>query len=530
MTGTWSLARLALRMDRVRVPVWLLVLVGLPLATASSFETLYPTVPERLQLANEMSANPTLIGLYGRFYNPTTLGGLVAWRMGGFLPVLIGLMSLLLVVRHTRTEEQAGRLELVESGVVGRRAPLTAALLVVFAVNLVMGLLIAGGMIGRGEEAAGSFALGFSFAGVGFVFAALAAVAAQVTENSRTATGIGVVVLAVSYLLRAFGDAASSTSDGPAWLSWLSPLGWAPLLRPYGGERWEVFGLMAAACLVLVGVAYALVARRDLGAGLVQARLGPSSSTMGSPHALAWRLQRGSLLAWMAGLAALGLALGVAAKGVGDIVRDNQQMADIFARIGGAHGAIDSFLAAVLSIVGVIGTAYTVQAALRLRAEETALHAEPVLATPVTRMRWAASHLVYAFLGTAVVLGVLGLTIGFAHGLRTGDLGGELPRVLSGALVLVPAAWVVAGLCVLLFGFAPRLSALGWAAVVLFFLISDFGPVIRLNHWAMDVSPFTHVPKVPGGSVSAAPLLWLVLVAAVLTVAGLARFRQRGIG
>src|SRR5215211_8039427 len=143
MTGTWSLVRLALRLDRVRLPVWLLVLVGLPLATASSFAELYPGVPERMKLAAEMGNNPTLLGLYGRFYNAETLGGLVAWRMGGFLPVLIGLMSLLLVIRHTRAEEQAGRLELVGSGVVGRRAPLTAALVLALLVNLALALLIA---------------------------------------------------------------------------------------------------------------------------------------------------------------------------------------------------------------------------------------------------------------------------------------------------------------------------------------------------------------------------------------------------
>ena len=40
-------------------------------------------------------------------------------------------MSIQLVVRHTRAEEESGRAELVRAGVVGRRAPLTAALLLV---------------------------------------------------------------------------------------------------------------------------------------------------------------------------------------------------------------------------------------------------------------------------------------------------------------------------------------------------------------------------------------------------------------
>ncbi len=530
MTGTWSLMRLALRLDRVHLPMWLLVLVGLPLATVPSFAELYPTVPQRLELATAMSANPTLLALYGRFYDATSLGSLVAWRMGGFIPVLVGLMSLLLIVRHTRAEEQAGRLELVQSGVVGRRAPLNAALLVAFAVNLALGLLIALGLIAQGEAASGAFALGFGFAGAGLVFAAFAAVTAQVTENARTATGIAVGVLGAAYLLRAIGDGASSAPDGVSWLSWLSPLGWTQLIRPFADERWWVFGLIAGVSAVLIATAYALVARRDYSAGLVQPRLGPAASTMGSPLALAWRLQRGTLPAWTVGFAVIGFAIGSAAQGVGDVVRDNQRLAEIFEQIGGAPGVIDAFLAAAMGILGLIGSAYTVQAALRLRVEETENRAEPVLATPVSRLRWAASHLLFAFLGTVVLLGVLGVAVGLAHGLRSGDVSGQLLRVLAGALVIVPAMWVVGGLCVALFGFAPRLTTVGWASVVLFLVITELGPVLRLDQWVLDVSPFTHVPKVLGGAVSATPLVWLLVVAVALTVAGLARFCRRDIG
>jgi ABC-2 type transport system permease protein len=46
----------------------------------------------------------------------------------------------------------------------------------------------------------------------------------------------------------------------------------------------------------------------------------------------------------------------------------------------------------------------------------------------------------------------------------------------------------------------------------------------------LDISLFTHIPKLPGGEVSAEPLIWLVGVAAVLTIAGLVGFRRRGVG
>ncbi len=61
-------------------------------------------------------------------------------------------------------------------------------------------------------------------------------------------------------------------------------------------------------------------------------------------------------------------------------------------------------------------------------------------------------------------------------------------------------------------------------------LVAFFGPLLRFPGWIMDISPFTHVPKLPGGPVNAAPLLWLALAAALLTAAGLAALRRRDIG
>jgi ABC-2 type transport system permease protein len=56
------------------------------------------------------------------------------------------------------------------------------------------------------------------------------------------------------------------------------------------------------------------------------------------------------------------------------------------------------------------------------------------------------------------------------------------------------------------------------------------GPTLRLAQWIQDISPFTHVPKLPGGAVSAVPLAWLALIAVLLAAAGMAGLRRRDIG
>ena len=151
-----------------------------------------------------------------------------------------------------------------------------------------------------------------------------------------------------------------------------------------------------------------------------------------------------------------------------------------------------------------------------------------MLVCAVSRMRWVTSHLAFAFLGPAVVLGAAGLAAGLAYGLSAGDVGRETTRVLEAALVQLPAVWVLVGVAVALFGVLPRFMAFGgWAVLAVCVLIEEFGRPLQLNKSILDLSPFAHVPKLPGGEVSAAPLLWLVLIVVALGAVGLLGFRRR---
>ncbi|WP_028059072.1 hypothetical protein [Candidatus Solirubrobacter pratensis] len=114
------------------------------------------------------------------------------------------------------------------------------------------------------------------------------------------------------------------------------------------------------------------------------------------------------------------------------------------------------------------------------------------------------------------------------HAAQTGDAG-QLGRVLAAALVQAPAAWVLGAVALALFGLAPRASAAGWAAVALCVLIGEIGPLIHAGDRLLDLSPFTHVPRLPGGAISAAPLT-LAAIAAAVGAAGLAGFRRRDVG
>lgn len=530
LSGVGPLIRLILRRDRIVLPLWVLFLAAFPLINAVGFSGLYPTAEQRQAFANGIASNPAEIALIGPLFS-STLGGLVAWRISASGPLLLGLASLFTVIRHTRTEEEAGRRELLGATVVGRQAPLAAVLIVLLGAYVVLGILAALELIAFGLPVSGAWAIGASFAAAGCVWAAIAAIAAQLTEGAGAARGIAGAVLGIFYLLRAMGG-ASGTGSRLAWLAWLSPFSWFAQIRPFASERWWLFAPILGVTIILVAIAFALSARRDLGAGIFPPRLGPATAAPGlrSPLALAWRLQRGTLLAWIIGSVVVGTIFGNIAQTVTDQLRASPQMMALFTRIAGNAGPSDAFFTLALAILGEVAAVYAILAALRLPTEEESMRADPVLVTPVSRWQWAAGHLVVTLIGTAAVLAAFGVSAGFFYGLSSGNLSREVPRVLAATLAYLPAIWIFAAITVALWGVWPRFARLSWVAFIVCLLIDLAGEFQQGNQTMLDFSPFTHVPKLLVSQASFIPFIWLLAIAAVLLAGGLVRFQQRDIG
>ncbi|WP_338495358.1 ABC transporter permease [Streptomyces sp. SJL17-4] len=515
LAGTGILTRLALRRDRLMIPVWALVTGGMVASGVGSLEGLYGTAAERAELAASMTANSSMRALYGPVFDDS-LGGLVAWRFGTFAAILAAVASLIVVVRHTREEEETGRQEMLSAGAVGRRAPLTAALLAALVVNAAVALIVTAGLAGQG--AAGALALGLAIGGTGMVFATTAALAAQLTESARLAKGLAGAAVGLAFALRAAGD--SGTADGGGVLTWLSPIGWAENVRAFAGERWWVLLLIAAAVLVQTAAAYALTGRRDVGASFLATRPGPAEGRLATAGALAWRLQRGTLLGWSLGFLLGGLVFGGMVDGAADIVGDNEQARQIFERMGGQSALTDAFLATMVSLFGMVAALFAVGSVLRPHGEETSGRAEPLLANALGRLRWAAGHLLIAFGGSALILALSGLGLALAYG---HDLG----PILGASLAQLPAVWTLAGLAVLLWGAAPKAATAAWGAAGLCLALGWIGPALDLPQAALNLSPFGHLPKLPGPETAWTPVLALTALAAALVAAGLTGLRRR---
>ncbi len=520
--GTLVLLRLYLRRDRIVLPLWTLLL-SVPLASVyiGSIESVYRTAEERAMFAATIMASPAQRALYGNVYNDS-VGAVGIWKAGIF-HTLIAVAVILTVIRHTRAEEDSGRAELIDSTAVGRYASLTAALLLAFGASVATGLIGTAGLLTTDVSPSGSLAFGLALACSGLVFSALAAVAAQLGASARTARGIAFAALGTFFALRAVGDA------GGGELSWLSPLGWSLQVRPYAGDRFWVLGLHLTTTVVLTAAAYALLRSRDLGSGLIAERPGRAAASplLGSPFGLALRLQRVSLLGWTVGLCLYALLIGSIVQGLGGEIGNSATIRDIVSRLGGTEAIENAFITISFTFLGVASSALAISSSLRLHSEETSQRGETVLSGPVGRIRWAAGYLSVAILGSAVAILLAGVVAGITYGVAADDVAGKLAGVLAAAAVQLPAIWLFAAVTVALFGLTPRFTPAAWGVLVGVIALYFLGSVAGMPQWLLDLTPYGHLPHVPGEGFRAAPMVWLLILDAVLIAVGLAAFRRR---
>lgn len=524
--GTARLTRLVLRLDRVRMLVWAASGTALVLVSARSILDLYRTPEQLASYGALVQGNAVVIVQSGPGYgldDPTT-GTILVNEVNIWAILLVALMAILTVVRHTRAEEESGRSELVRAAPVGRHAASAAAVIGATTTSVLLALGVAAGLIASGFGVVGSVALGLGLLAAGAVFAGVGLVAAQLAASSRAANGLGLLVLATAFVLRAVGDVGSGT------LSWASPIGWVQALRPFADERWWVLLLPVAATAALIATSAVLTARRDHGAGLLPQRPGrpAAAPSLRSPIGLAMRLHRGAIVAWMAGLASLGLLYGLIANEAEQMLEDNPDLGEFLAVTGGAT-ITDAFLTTATLMTGLLASGYVVGAVGRLHTEERAGRAEPVLATATARRTWMASHVAIAGLGLLAVLVAGGAAAGAGAAAST-DEGDRFGAMVGAALALAPGGALLGAVALLAWAVSPRWTLVGWVGVAVAGVVGLFAEVLDLPAWVRGLSPFHHLPALPVGSFDVVGVAAVSLLAVVVAAAAFAAFAHRDLG
>lgn len=525
MTGVWPLVRSFLRRDRWVILAWAAGVTLLYYSQAVSIEGLYQTQAEFDRAAAAMEGNASFIAMAGPTRALNTIGGQVTWQASAFGAICVGLMSMFLIGRHTRAEEESGRDEVLRASAISSSATTTAAVIVTAIANLAVGVCVSLSLISYPLAAEDSWALGLGLVAAGLVFTAVALVAAQITSTTRATYGIAGAFIGVSYLMRAIGDI------GPGWLSWLSPIGVYQRLYAFSGVRWWPVLILLAVAVVVGAVGFWLRTRRDFGGGLLVARPGPprASRTLADPRrisalGLAFRLQREQLIGWCVGMLVAGVAFGSLGTDVDSMFGDG---AAADAWTGGAADLVTGLYSFMLVMLALLVGVYAVTSALRPHHEEQAGRVESLVATGLSRSRWLAANVAVTVIGTLLVALMAGLGMVLALDLISGL--DDAWRYFGPMLGYVAPALVLSGLARLCHGLIPRFAGLAWAGVGLVAVVLVFGELLNLPRWVIDLSPYSHLALAPLESFSWGGFAGVLVVAILLSLAGQGAFRRRDV-
>lgn len=526
LAGVAAMVRLVVRRNRVRLAVWVVVLVGMIAYVASYYKELFPT-QQALDDFAALSDTPGIKALTGLSAAADTLGGAV-WTKGWMTTALsLAIGVAFLVTRNGRADEEAGRTELLRSRMLGMHAYGVASWLVNALLCVVVGLGVAvvsasGGLDPDGAGIAGSLAMGASVTGVGLFGLGVGAVAGQVVSTSRSANALSAAVIVGCYVLRMIGDLGNGV------LTWASPIGWGQQMQPFAADRWWPFLLLLALAAALLALAAWIETKRDHGSGLVPERAGRASAPerLASPLGLGLRLQRSSIIGWTIAVLLAAMLFGSIIDAMTDLLNDapGGPAADFLRGSG-----VQALLAMLASMIGLITAIFATQSAVSLRADEASGIVEPQLAGALSRRRWAWQRLLIPIVGSAVLLALGGTMLGAVYGSVTGD-SSQTPTMAGAALAYWPAVMVLVGIAVALFGWLPRVAIAGtWGVMAAMWFATMLGEVFGLPQWVIDALPFSAVPYQPFEQMSWLPLVVMTLVAAALTWSGLDRFARRDV-
>ncbi|CDQ18173.1 ABC-2 type transport system permease protein [Halobacillus karajensis] len=519
-----TLTRFILRIDRMRIILWLIGLTFFTLVVPNAFNGLYESQQERDGMADTMK-NPAMTAMVGPGdLENYTVGAMTTHQMLLMTALVAGLMSILLMTLHTRLDEEDGRVEMIRSLPAGRLSYLNASILMLIGICLTLSLVTGIGLYILGIDSMnleGSLLYGAGLGGTGLVFAGVTAIFAQLSESSRGTIGLSVAILLFTYLFRAVTDISNEA------LSWLSPLGWVTKTEAYSANNWSPVLLMIGISLLLFIFANYLHSIRDLERGFLPSKPGKkhASRFLLSPLGLAFRLQRTGMFCWALGIFVVGASYGSVLGDMESFFEGNEMMQQMLQPTADVS-LTEQFIPMLIIIIAIISAVPTIMAMTKLRGEENKDRIEHLLGRAVSRPRLLGGYLLLSLIVGFVMLSLSALGLWGASATVMED-GFELWTIYEAVLAYYPALFTMIGLTVFLIGLFPKLTAMIWVYLVYSFFVLYLGGLMQFPEWIGNLSPFGHIPQAPLEDITFLPLFLLNAVSVVLIILGFIGFRKR---
>jgi ABC-2 type transport system permease protein len=503
--------------------------LGLAVAVYLTVEVLgyraaYPDTAARGQIA-KLAQSGAVRALPGIPEALDTPGGYAVWDGGWLLALIVGTWALLTATRLLRGEEASGRAELALCRPVTERRLAIGQLEVLGLGLLVVAVAAAVPLIVLGEPVSGSLLFGCGLAAFGAVFGAVGAVAAQVLDPRRRAVTAGAGALLLSFVVRTYAN----SSAGREGLLPLTPSGWLDGLDPFADDHWLGLVPLLVTAAALAAVAVLLRGSRDLGTGLLHVADAhpPRRWLLGGAVGYGWRATTGALVAWTVGCAVMTGMLGTMARSIADFMRDDPTYRDMMEQLGlDMSQPVDAYVSLMAVAMALAFGLFVCWRVGAVRQEEAEGRLDLLLVRPVPRVRWLTATFVLALVAATVVVVASG--VAFWLGAVAADAGVGAWQAVGPMLQTLPLVVLYAGLTVLTFGVAPRLTvALPATGVVVGYLLDLFGPLFDWPSALVAVSPFHHLARLPSDPFSTGSAAVMTAIGLALAGLGIARFARR---
>jgi ABC-2 type transport system permease protein len=398
-SNSMRLTRFILRRDRLSICIWILAIVTTTLACAYSFADLYPTETGKIALAETMK-NPTMTTLIGPGYglDNYTYGAMLSHMMLLFTIIAVAIMNIFFVIKHTRKDEEYGRLEVVRSLPIGRLANALSTLLASVVINIFLAIITGIGLFALSIESitlSGSLLYGVVLGISGIFFGAVALLFVQILENTKGASGLSFIFLGIFYLIRSYGDISSEM------VSIISPLGLILRTQVFVNNKiYPVFILLLLA-VVISALAFKLCSIRDMGEGLIAARPGRKYA----PHSLlgrfglTLRLTRTAFIGWLSACFIAGMGFGTGFEDFETFIGDNEYLQTLL-----GDGAVEYYIAMLISMLVMIVAIPAISIIFKVKNEEKENRIEHLYARNVSKVGTLFEYVIISFIGSILML------------------------------------------------------------------------------------------------------------------------------
>ena len=525
--GTARLTLFILRRDRLRLFVWIASFITITILVALVFPEMYGSEQERIAIAETMR-NPAMTAMVGPGYglDDYHTGAVMSHQMLLFTALTVGIMMIMLVSRHTRHDEEEGRVELIRSLPVGRMAILSSTGIVALLASLVLSLTMGFGLYSLGfasMDLEGSMLYGAVLGVSGLVFAAITALFAQLTVTNRGTIGYSFAFLMLAYILRAIGDVSSEP------LALISPLGLVLRTEVYVNNYWRPIWLTIVIALIIFAVALKLSSMRDLQAGFIPVKSGRihASRFTQTPIGLALKLQKTTIWGWIAASLLLGVSYGSVMGDLESFLGSSEMIQEMLPQIEGSSLA-EQFMTMLMSIISIFSAIPALILMLKLRSEEKQNHTEHILARAVSRSHLMSSYLLISYTAAFVMqfLAVFGLWV-TADAVMEESL--SFSSIMQSGMIYMPAILMMIALAAFLTGIFEKAASFIWLYLGYSFLTTYLGDLLQVPEWMKEITPYGQIPMLPTEALKVVPLIVLISLIILFTIAGFWGYRQRDI-